>query len=396
MSELAEIETAVMKLTDATASMLRHLNLAAPSDVQTRLRLDRKLAWQIHRLGGSASGREAVRFLPTAKRFARFLTAAAESGVTAQDVEQAGRLREEVSKVVSRHAADQSLLECMSGAQGQQARSRLAQRRALFSSSTQVIGTAADTQVSLSVLRVDAETGMIDQATLDSLQGLRRFRPGVPLGLVAKRSSGGKPTEPIDPEAARRYGADVVRKFTNLTPGRLRTYETPDGFRRVEVLSESVGMARGIDYTLGRVRRDIGSIAEASAKFEYHLRCRPRHPLRRLLLGCLVPASIAVPIRPRVNSYWHYLSAEGSLDFDERESLPSLDELIVFDEPTARPEVHAPGGCDPAMIRYLLQKLGWRDTAYRCYWAAADFPATGATTVLSLDSLPEETRADST
>jgi hypothetical protein len=262
----------MQRLRSGISEMLRAMpgRVRTTRDLQKIFGVDVKLCWQVLKLAGPGDALSLAPFVPTPGPMRRFLTAAKSAGVDRQVIEQIQTAYEAFKEQVAIHAGDRTTFESMAtGAAGisegsnedrQKAAIRL--RKAAFQTVSHYSGVQLDTYLGVSVVHPGATPELLNTANLKIRLGIRRLRASANFlvdqtkhvtsdaSIENQRDTFIKGT--FDDEAAARYGAPIIPRFSSNPLPQFKTVTDTDGRSFSRIVGDNVGQTGAADLVFGQ------------------------------------------------------------------------------------------------------------------------------------------------
>ena len=141
-------------------------------------------------------------------------------------------------------------------------------RKSAFQTASHYAGAQLDTYLGLSFVAPAAVPGRVDAAFLRVKLGVRRLRPTANLNVDSTRlvtSDAGVGTDagadglqkvPFDPDAAARYGASILPRFSSSPLPQFSTAWDAGGTSHTRVVGDAVGQRNAVDLVFAQAVRD--------------------------------------------------------------------------------------------------------------------------------------------
>jgi hypothetical protein len=268
---LVESGAVMQRLRTAISEMLKTMptRVRTTRDLQKAFGVDVKLCWQILKLAGPGDALSLAPFVPTPGPMRRFINAATTAAVSPRVVDQISSAYEAFKEQISIHAGDRSTFETMAtGAAGmhegssedlQKAAVRL--RKSAFQTASHYAGVQLDTYLGVSIIAPGSVPDLLDAAFLRVKLGVRRLRSTAHLSVDQTKLASSDiriDSEPdhydrqfFDPEAARKYGAAIIPRFSSNPLPKFKTVTDADGRSFTRIDGDSVGQKSAVDLAFG-------------------------------------------------------------------------------------------------------------------------------------------------
>ena len=363
----AEVSEIIGELKIAYAVLLTAVpDCTCAIDVERRLGLNKKLAWQVFRVARAENPLEAGARVPGPAATREVLRAAKRYGLDDEVADRVATLSDRFHAMVQRHAADRSSFDLMLSAvtrDGLDGRNRELKRSA-FRANRQLLGKYCEADVFTLLVHPGAKSDTVDMCSLRGLVDLHRLRPTVGLEIARHRydfkDGAIQQREAIDNDGTEGHGPPIalLRKFCSQPIPDIRQVECSDGFVRSFAETSKLGRRAAVTCFLADVTRNsdpsaagdrqraIGSIHEIAT------------PSRVLYLDCLVDERICGDHAPALRVLTNRRDADAWPADDPTVLLPvqeRVDRIGKGPSAVTAPEVAQ----YPEMIEHLTVRLGW-------------------------------------
>jgi hypothetical protein len=356
------------------------------TDLQRVLGVRASLAWQVFRVATAKGPFETVPHIPRSESMAKIFDAARNSGFPAASVDQASAAFDEFEQLVARHARNRDTFEAMVAAQGGELGEQISfkQRRAAFRANANLWGFQAATFYRCTIVHHESGAAEEDAVAIRGLLGLRvnRRMPSLPIayrGVIVNRDHALSPAQPELPTPW------VLEDFCSSPLPEFSTVQ--EGNRCTDTLHAlGVGETARLDYFLAMVIHNAPLQTQPPSAGGGVL---ISIPTQELVMDLLVPRGLYDPQTLRSNAYAHPLIPDRAMQCEEDFRIPPQSTATHLG--TSVDALHDPlvPRC-PEMIRYVLKKLEWDDTAFDAYRCRARFPTLHTVIDLRVDGLPVE------
>ena len=391
---LVESGAVMQQLRTSVSEVLRAVpqRVRTTRDLQTALGVDVKLCWQVLKLGGPGDALSLARFVPTAVPMRRFLRAARTAGVDRAVVDRVGAAYEAFTNQVAIHAGDRPTFEAMAtagpGGDGDRAGDDLPKaaarlRKAAFQTASRYAGVQLDTYLGLSFVHPGARHGRLDAAFLRCKLGVRRLRPAVDLHVDSTRLVASDAADPatrdafgretLDPEAADRYGAPILPRFSSDPLPRFLTTTDANGTSHTRVAGDGVGQRATADLVFGQRVSDVPLTAlYGGTRHGFATSIDMTTPTGVVILDKLVHR----PTFPRLDLGFtvDWMFAPPPVDgAAPPPHLPFHERLVRLDAGVDGARMRdVPGYVD--IVEYVCGRCGWRADEFDVYRVRVDYP----------------------
>ncbi|MEM1165760.1 MAG: hypothetical protein AAGI30_05650 [Planctomycetota bacterium] len=232
---------------------------ARPVDLQRVLGINKKLAWQVHRVATAQVPLNAGMCVPGVSASKQVIRAAAKNGVEKEITDRFVTATDDFHKAVERHADDRSAFELMvrsltgEGLRGHE----LELKRSAFRVNREIYGKCCDVDFASIIVAPCAREGGTCVTSLRGLVNLRRLRPNVSLEIAKDNFTSESPISPrlpIDAALADDTQAvPLLTEFCHQPVPRISRHTTSDGLRRSFAETEGLGWASAATCFLGDV-----------------------------------------------------------------------------------------------------------------------------------------------
>jgi hypothetical protein len=382
---------AFAELIDALPASIRNA-----SDLQRALRIDTKLAWQIHKVAKGASLAAGVH-MPGRPSIRKLISAAKRSGLAPAVLEKIATAADEFEGLVATHAGDRAAFDSMistRGAEDQGEGLTLRQKRAAFRANRHLRGAQAAVQFKNLVLGPSKEPGLLDLVAIQGYHDLRRVRYDGPLVVSRVRISdddrGVRSTnwESLGPIAGQDAQSSLLGAFCSPDLPPFRAVRTSGRFVLGELASHGVGNQSAVTCIDGYLARAaVPKYRDASNLYGAMLTWVPI-PCEVLVLDLAVHEEALGHLSPVAACYSTMLNESqlpGAMESCDR--LP-LSESVAFlgkGLPVLR---SADMARHAEMYAAVFEKLGWASEHFDVYRCRIAFPVMLSSVFIRFD-LPE-------
>lgn len=395
----AAASKAIRDLRSSLGAVIGHLPRAShirkPADLQRRLQLDSKLAWQIHRLAFTADSISEGAGLPKTPSMKRFLSAAHSQGVGQDIIDSALASLQRLDELIAVHAGDFATFESMLAGLGKGGSDQvdLQHCRSAFRAQSHLWGVQVRTLLVCSIYHPGRNPMLIDNASIFGSREIRRLRAGAPFRLACRRVRDAhmRPTDLHSvgdgaPEAI--LGANLLLEHctkpcpeldNRLEDECINTYlrETPLGNVGVQTLYLT-DIARDIEwYTPGY---SPNFLINSKAIWT---------PAEALVLDVLMHRGMFGALSPRatVHASLDRLGEPDPLKFRPEEALPLRVEAKNLGVGLAAlPTPHVPRYAE--MIESICRQAGWDPDGFELFRCIVEYPVLSTVVSMCFD-LPE-------
>ncbi len=382
----------MQRLRTAVADMIKGLptRVRTTRDLQKAFGVDVKLCWQVLKLAGPGDALALAAFVPTPGPMRRFLAAASAAGVDRAGVDRIGAAYEAFQEQVSIHAGDRVTFQTMATGSAdlheranddlQKAAVRL--RKSAFQTASHYAGAQLDTYLGLSIVAPAATPGRVDAAFLRVKLGVRRLRPTVTLnvdstklvasdaGVEAYRDTFQKTT--FDDEAAERYGASILPRFSTRPLPQFTTAWDAHGTSHTRVAGDSVGQRSAVDLVFGQAVRDA-PLTElyGGTKRGFATSLDVTTPAAVVILDKLVHRPTFPHLQAEFSAHW--MCGAGGTPADAAPGLPFAERVHRLDAGVDGARTHeVPNYVE--MVEFVCDRCGWRMDEFDVYRVRVEYP----------------------
>ena len=357
-------------------------DLHRPTDLQRSLRIDSKLSWQVFNIINETDPLAAAKLVPGQPSLKRLLRAAQSHGASRAMADGVCKAIDAFQSVVECHAEDRIEFDFMASSiasASSAASAELAFRRTAFRAESHIWGQCTDIIAATTIVRRGPTAATTDECTLVNKRACRRLRPDAPRSVFAYRNYGasGTPAErfrlPLDAPSAERYGAHILPRFCSQPIPTFRTWQRPDGYYAVDVLSDEIGHRSAVSLTFGNIFRNCPLAAGLHGEPTYHTDMRLIAPARLALCYLLVHRPSLGQVSPTLHTF---RSSPG--DENPRVAL-SVQQINTREQIIHRgigPKAwHSPDlNSHENMVQSALDELGWNPAEFDTYSLRIEYP----------------------
>lgn len=397
----------------ATAIVLQHLRshlgavigclpdagqIRRPTDLQRRLQIDSKLAWQLHRMVYSSDGFADGGGIPKSVSLMRFLEAAERQKVSMAVIEQAKRAIDEFDALIAAHAGDHDVFETMlSGLRdGGSDQLDLVHRRSAFRAQSHILGVQSRTWQACCILNMSEKSpDLVDAVTIRGRTNLRRFRSTSPLVIdrirtmdndgVSRRALAREPLDPINGEPD---GPAFLHEFCSQPLPKTRRVSAPMGVTNLEFEAESVGSRMAITYFVGETYRSAYSRYRDEHNLVQDFQVGVRMPCEVMIGDVLVRAGLYEDAQPQLVVFSDHACCNTVTMGRECDLLPFRGSIAYLGRGPAvmqTPEVPRYG----EMMAYAFDRLQWPGDEFDVYRCRIEYPVMPSSVVMRF-ALPDD------
>ena len=360
------------------------LRVRKPAEFQRVLKLDRSLASRVLRAIQLRDPLASLHRLPGPHGIRLLLKAAAKGGASQGAIARAEQALVELEHLVITEIGDWKELEAALCGWLPDIREQfeIANRQAAFKGMSNIRGITAETELSVTLIHPGgANADWVDRACITGLCGMKRLRPGAPMGLLHGHSIAPPPGrqrlsldgQPIDHE----HGPGLLREFSTAPTPRFDVVLEGD---TVHYLLEGDGV--GVDSVVDLLFADV-----THGRYPAHagVSLQPASPgavidvpVRTLIVDVLVHEDVWPGVEPELRTYdtaGRGLAnpTDAARRMDRRDVLESIQDLGTK---ISRFRIKAVARY-PEMIRFVCDKLGWDSGRFRGFRCHVDFPVYG-------------------
>jgi hypothetical protein len=363
------------------------------TQIADRLRVHRKLAWQISKVAHTPDAFHAARFIPAPGNMETFLAAARRRGVTEELLQAAAAAVADFENLVPAHADDRRSLELMllgcSSKPDDDAEAAL--RRSAFLSNALTWGVQAKTRLVANLLAPTGDGSRFDLVRIRGYTDFRRNRPNQPWIVSYTRSAtdnwGALPEspEPIDDTGG--LPVPLLCQFCSDPLPAFRRRPGTEGCVVDELAPGRVGNTGAVTFFTGEISRNSATRYRDAENTFNEFSARIQTPTEVLVFDVYVCDSMFGPIEPKSALYSALVSPSSR---DEGDRLPIVTQVthlgrgldVIF-----TPDV--PRYVD--LTQYVFDRLGWDEARFDVYRVRMEYPP--MPTVLTIaHPLPDQPR----
>ncbi len=400
-----EVESTVPAIQDLFATMLEEHcgdGDAGITMICDRMRLHRKLAWQVRNVAYSPNPFRAVRFMPSNAGISTLTRSLRNLGVEANTIQRLEDSARAFRSLVDHHAGDRTSLEMLVGAHPEggaggldENNAEIQWREKAFLGNSFIWGAQAKTQMSITMTcPSDTKPNWFDLVQVRGLVGLRRVRPDIHwlVGQSVIIDDVETPNDsqrlPLDADAASRMdGVPILADFCSQPLPQLRRRKIEDGLVNDELLPAPVGTTGQQTIVTGEM---IRALAPNYATYEN----------KRALFGSVVrtPSEVFVhdhfvhrdlfPNVERELCVFGELNSPVSQDDDDLLPVSETVESRGMGMSVAR-MADVPGYMN--LLKYIFDSLGWNAEEFNVFRVRMEYPPMPSSVMVRhpLPDLPE-------
>lgn len=369
------------------------LTIAAPraeraSEIQTSLKIDKKLAWRVHHFLNEPDVMAASLYLPSSAGLEQVLKGAREqAGDRASESEQSTRdAFESYMQVVSSHAGERNAMDMMMASTSPAAHAEASRnhQRSAYKANSFIWGVQAKLQLSTMILKPsDEEPGRVDIAMLRGLAQLRRIRSNVPWVFARALcvDDDGEVRHPfnlssIDAQPPRDDGlppVNLLRDFCSKPVPEVRRVLGSDRHILDEIVEGPVGNTGLLDCFTGELASGIGVVYADDHNKVVDLAVRVRTPLQWLLVDVFTHGEASPSDTPWLRTYSDINGLDHAPGRAERDRLPHNSEVQCLGKGLAgafTPQLKK----YPAMLEHAFGRLGWDASEFHHCRVLVEYP----------------------
>lgn len=356
---------------------------ARPTEVGRILGVDKTLAWKMSRFSESTDLVKAVKHIPGTGGIEIMLQAAAENGVSAEQIEAVRVADRAFREFVRQRAGDRRSFEAMLAAGGRDERVELEERKSFYQSGSAIWGVRAKVQMLTLCLRPsETDPQRVDVLQISGFVNFERLRADVPwiirrLWTSDTEASTDNDFErvPICPDAAKNGSLPVIPEFCTHPLPEIHQFRGNDGVIYDEIAPGPVGKHGALTCVTGELYKSAlpryWSPDNTFGRYELVLRT----PVEWVMFDILIHEDLK-------NFGDFKYSVFGLL-----EDRPGVGVGKSHDRPIAAPEDSIHMGAPPIvqsskygeyaqLLRHAFDRSGWGSLAeYRGYRAELEYPA---------------------
>lgn len=366
------------------------------SELERALKIDRTLAWKIHRLITEPDRFPAAKHAPKPAALEVFLRAANRAKIPQTLVDGVRTAAGAFEQLARTHADDRGTLETMldSCTSASDRQMLLAQKRAAFRANRHLWGMQNQVQLNVCFVQPSESAGRLDAIWLKGRLELSWLRAGAPW-VVANSMVSDSDNQVRSPVVRQRLddSADDPESIPLLTAfcseplPRFRRVNVAPGMVRDELIPDGLGSTRAVSYVTCEVIRGMGERARNEHNPTGRIGANIELPTKTLLLELLVRDDTFGPLRPEAIGY---REARGQ-PFTSADEL-QLGETVSY---LGKWPVPPPGRDVPRyteMCNYVFDKVGWEASRFDVYRCQIAYPVMASSVHIQFD-LPERTYA---
>lgn len=376
---LEEARRMLESLSEACASLVR----AAPGGIRTAADLERalgvnkKIAWQVFKLAETKGSLSVGSFLPGADPVRRLIDAAQQKQLPTEVVQDLENAFGAFDNFVRTHAGDRASFISMLGSSREESDTDRLHARAAFRAASHFLGAQAAVRTNIFMAWTNGKTN--DFVSLRGRLGLRRLRADATV-VVDRHMSTRAPEEmthilpqPLDTAAAQRSGAVILPSFCSKPLPGLRSVEEPNGYRRIELTENMVGLQGAVDLMFGTVTRGVAhQVSTADAEHGVHSMVTNDVPTALLVQDVLMHTAYG-DVQPTLTAYADPLAAE-SAEYRARATLLPVRYKVdhLGRGPSGATTSDFPRYAE--LIGYTCALMGWDPDEFNVYRVRIEFP----------------------
>jgi hypothetical protein len=387
----SEADAVLQELRPALADILERLQppVMRATQLKRLLNLSQKVSWSLFNAATARDPRALASLLPGRRAMEQFFAAAAQHGVTPKSIERARAAFERFEQSVARHAGSRDAFETMvsefcagNGEDGAAGGSDFKHKRAVFRGASLLWGRQARVGCATMILHPSATEGLLDQALIRGMIGLRRTRRAVSLHTTAHRwrvVSPGDPEapqmpEPLDPRETGPESIGLLRDFCSQPLPQFRLHESRQGYRSHELVTDNLGLTDEVTYFWGEATRGEWAAPDSVPpphSWEVTLTKSVDIPLEAYSGDILVHKAIGKIRVPQVQVY--AVRLDGSKELREADLLPLTEKAeYLGDGIDAARTPMIPRYAE--MLGYAMERVGWKPEEFRVFRCRVDYP----------------------
>lgn len=376
---MRKLRTAIASLVEATPTGARK-----SQDLQKLFGIDGKLSWQVFKLAGPGDALSLAPHVPSSTAMRRLLAAAKQHGISKKRVDDVRIAYESFERLVETHAGDRISFYSMANGlcdDDDVPQNDLQHRKARFIADRHYAGAEVDTLLLASILHPGSMPGVFDYLPIRYRLGQRRLRPDA--DVVVDRffitdfdsTASGYNYEPLDPEAAKTYGAMLVPAFCSHPLPKLRTTKEPNGFTYARLDGDDVGHASRADLVFGQVHRNAPILDLVDGKQRWHTNAQITIPASVVIIDMLIHRAISTKWDYNLKVHWQgpREQFEPSVHMNDMHVLPFRERITKLSAGADSAYLReAPKYLD--LLRQATTKFDWRLEDFDVYRARIEYP----------------------
>ena len=368
-------------------------------DVQKLLGVDARLSWQVFKLAGPGEALSLAPHVPSSASMRRLLEAARENGISKQRVDQVRAAYEEFERLVEMHAGDRTSFQSMARGRDddETAQTDVRHRKARFKADRHYAGAEVETLLASFILHPGSKPGLFDYVPLRCRFGQRRLRPDADVVVDRffitdfQNDPQGYRHEPLDREAAEKYGAMLLPRFCSEPLPKLRLQKQPSGMTYARLDGDAVGRQSSADLAFGQVFRDAPILDVVDGRSAWFTNMQITIPATVVIVDKVIHRSSFPKWECKLAVHW-----QGPRElFDPTTSMRDL-HALPFPERITRIEGGAAGAYLRESPRYLqmlgdvTSRFGWRLDDFDVYRLRIEYPLLYTALLLTFEPQEQE------
>lgn len=360
------------------------LRVQKPAELERTLKLDRSLASRLLRSVRLNDPLASLHRLPGPHGVRLLLKAAAKITENSELIDRAENALADVERLVVTELGDWKALDVALSGWLPEAREQfeLVNRQAAFRAMSNIKGVTADAEISITLIHPDStKAGWVDRAGITGLCGMRRLRPGAPMGLLHGSSIAPPPGterlsldgQPIDPL----HGAPLLREFC-CAPLPQFEVQVKGDIVHYMLEGDGLGVQSTVDLYFADVMRGRYPAARAVSPRPATPGAVIDIPVKTLIVDVLLHDNVWPDVEPELRMY----DTAGRGIANPTDAARDMDRIDVLDSiQSLGTQVSRFRTKDVAryseMVRFVCDKLGWDSERFRGYRCRVDYPVHG-------------------
>ncbi|MBX3364382.1 MAG: hypothetical protein KF866_06405 [Phycisphaeraceae bacterium] len=367
-----------------------------PQELARLLKLDKSLAWKVHRIMQSNDPFAAARLVPGSAGVA-ILADAVRKHTSDSLADAVTDAFEAFESLVERHAGDRGTFELLVSGFRPDGRNEIdiSHRRNAFVGNSAILGLQSRLTNVLSILQPAEEESKLDMVKVGVVLNLRRLRPdvfapvwrvryheGPDRKLLARR---GEPLEPTLEVPGAGFGVPLLSKFSSDAIPPLRAVNMPNGLVDVELTQGDVGDTGALTMVFAEVYRAMADRYASEGDRHFDIIHRPYIPTEVLVQDLFIRRGTFPRVRPELAVYHMFDPAlELGAPLPERYRLPmSIPVEHVGLGPAFFRSPDLPQYS--ALLTHVFGTVGWDASQFDLYRVRIPYPIQPSASVIRFE-----------
>jgi hypothetical protein len=394
-SVMAELQHACASLLDAFPA-----GITRPIHLERALQVDKKLAWQVFRLGRSSQPMAEAGNVPPRTAVRRLLAAAEQANLPKNVIARTEQAFERFDAFIAEHGGDRSDVVSMLGGLGFDGggEAHLKTRKTLFRGNGSVWGiqTAIYTKTVVFQRGLAPDKRVDDVVIINGYIGLQRLRSTAPMALNSFIYAVNQP------ETVGGRGKDELRQIGSFEPPPQRTIggmevlapfssqPLPEMIERTDhtgkVETELVFPASGRSGAITLYTAQVMRSAAEGEQSQYSSNVAVSLPIETFVTDLLVPAGWTDPGSARMGVYGRRGAVDRVIEFRAADLIPQREAITYMGSLEVSPPVAgAPQHADA--VRDMLLRLGWLGARFDVYRCTVKYPVLHTMVRIAVDTV---------